>query len=74
MTRSEHLAWAKARALEILDDPAQPDGDAVTSFVSDLRKHGELEEHPALNLLLMSAIGGLLRTPKEVRNMIEGFN
>lgn len=38
MTRDEHIAWAKARALEYL--PAHPDL-AIASITSDLTKHPE---------------------------------
>jgi hypothetical protein len=39
MTRDEHLAWAKARALEYVDrgNLAQ----AVSSLTSDMQKHDE---------------------------------
>jgi hypothetical protein len=43
MTREQHLAWAKERALEYLDaghDPAH----TAASMISDLRKHEETRE------------------------------
>jgi hypothetical protein len=72
MTRAEHLAWAKQRALEILDtgDIAQ----AWASMVSDLHKHSELSSHIGLEMGNMMLVGGHFRTPKDVRDHIEGFN
>jgi hypothetical protein len=67
MTRDEHLAWAKKRALEYVErgDIAQ----AVTSMLSDLSKHPELGCHNAL------AYAGMMftKTPDEARRWIEGF-
>lgn len=40
MTRAEHLAWAKERALEYVE--AGQLGQAVNSMISDLSKHHEL--------------------------------
>ena len=48
MTRQEHLAWCKQRALEYVDN-----GDltnAYASMASDLRKHPETENHSAIGL------------------------
>lgn len=39
MTRAEHVAWAKQRALEELE--ASGVGNAVSSIASDLTKHEE---------------------------------
>jgi hypothetical protein len=74
MTRAEHLAWAKERALAILDDPDQPDGSAVASMISDLGQHPELYEHPGIRLLALEALFGFYRTPADVRRAIERFN
>ncbi len=66
MTRAEHLAWAKQRALEELDH-----GDyvyAVASMISDLRKHEELENHMGILLFLG------VRNADQARRWIEGFN
>jgi hypothetical protein len=69
MTRDEHLAWAKQRALEYLDR-----GDitnAITSMASDLGKCAELKYHPAL-----MAIGMLTAMHNDsiaARRWIEGF-
>lgn len=70
MTRDEHLAWAKKRALEYLDagDVVQ----AVTSMGSDLDKHPELRANPSL---MAYAILFLLPNHDErgVREWVEGF-
>ena len=70
MTRAEHLAWAKQRALEYVDQ-----GDiasAIASMISDLRKHPELEKSAAPAGVLMFTID--TRSPDSVRKWIEGFN
>ena len=77
MTRAEHLAWAKQRALAYLDigDTSQ----AVASMVSDMRKHtgsdapydDALAFHPALEPRWVALVA--LGSPQEVRNWIEGF-
>jgi hypothetical protein len=50
LTRDEHLAWCKRRALEYVDagDPT----NAVTSMASDLKSHPDTD-NPALNGLVM---------------------
>jgi hypothetical protein len=72
MTRTEHLRWAKDRALEYADlgDTA----NAVASMCSDLRKHPELENHGGVQLLMMMAAAGHLNSPAALRREIEGFN
>lgn len=75
MTRAEHLAWCKERALMYLDlVPPRPD-EAFASFLSDMRKHPQLENHVGLTLgagLLF--VDNWVRTVSEVRKWIEGFN
>jgi hypothetical protein len=68
MTRAEHLAWAKQRALEYVDrrEPV----NAIASMLSDLNKHPELERHAGKMLFLVVK-------PDDgpgVRKWIEGFN
>ena len=73
MTRAEHLAWAKRRALEYVD--AGEIVNAVASMTSDLRKHDKLADHPAIpmgTMLLMSH--SALHSSGQVRKWIEGFN
>lgn len=72
MNRAEHLAWAKQRALEYVEQ-----GDmtlAFTSMASDLNKHEETCNHSALQLGTMLMVGGHLSTPDKMRRFIEGFN
>ena len=69
-TREEHLAWAKRRALEYLDD-----GDvkaAVTSLMSDLAKHSELRQTATdLGPLAIAAVWS--NNVSNARRFIEGF-
>ncbi len=71
ITRQEHMDWCKRRALAYLPDA--PD-QALVSMLSDLGKHDETREHPAIKLTMMLMIGGHLRTANQVRRHIEGFN
>ena len=72
MTRAEHLAWCKERALEYCDR-----GDtenALTSMFSDLGKHKETEGHGAISLGMQMMMGGFLNSNAEVVKFINGFN
>lgn len=69
MTRAEHLAWAKERALAYL--PGNPP-EAMTSMMSDLTKHPELKEHIGLRIAPM--FYGAHNDPQAVRRWIVGFN
>ena len=71
MTRSEHLAWAKERAIKYLESGEL--ANAVASMGSDLNKHPELA---ALGLAVVMALGmtEVSRGPEAVRRWIEGFN
>jgi hypothetical protein len=72
MTRAEHLAWCKQRALEYVD---QGDvNNALASMTSDLGKHEETAGHPGIELGMLLAMGGHLSTVQEMREWIEGFN
>lgn len=69
MTRDEHLAWAKKRALEYLDK-----GDianAITSMGSDLEKHPELK--PNIHLLMVGMLFIRDSDFAGARRWIEGF-
>ena len=72
MTREEHLAWAKERAIEYADRGET--GNAVASLTSDLNKHPETAGHSGLELMGMLAVTGNLDQPGELRRFIEGFN
>jgi hypothetical protein len=71
MTRSEHLAWCKERAMEYYN---QGDlANAVASMTSDLNNHDETRcNNPFLIQLGMME---LMNNNREgVRRWIEGFN
>lgn len=72
MTRTEHLDWAKQRALEYVD--AGDNLNAIISLVSDLRKHEELDSHTGIELTTSLITTGNLDTSEKVRRHIEGFN
>lgn len=72
MTREEHLAWCKRRALQYIEH-----GDvdqAFTSMASDLSKHPELSNHPGIELGAALFFNGHLGTADKMRRFIEGFN
>lgn len=71
-TYKEHLQWCKDRALEILKTGSVT--DAWGSMCSDMQKHPETRNHLALELGLLQMMGGMLRTPAQMREYIEGFN
>jgi hypothetical protein len=69
MTREEHLEWAKKRALEYLpQDPLE----AMTSMMSDVSKHPDLQNHAGLRIAPM--FFGAHYDPSAVRRWIDGFN
>lgn len=70
MTGPEHIAWSQRRALEYL--AVGDTANAVTSMMSDLRKHPDTE-HLATGLAAL-AIGAALSGPDEVRRFIMGFS
>ena len=71
VSRANHLAWCKQRALELCDagDPQQ----AFTSMVSDMKKHEATAKHDGILLGAMLMMSGRLEQ-NEVRNWITGFN
>lgn len=73
MTREEHLAWTKERALEYV--AAGDLQNAVASMASDLVKHEAWRDSLAMSLLILDAV--LFAIPdgaSAVRRWIEGFN
>jgi hypothetical protein len=72
MTRSEHMAWCKQRAIEYVEkgDTA----NAFSSMASDLSKHPETEGHIGIQLGMAQMMSGMINTPEAMRNFIEGFN
>ena len=72
MTREEHLAWCKKRALEYLDK-----GDvenAIASMMSDMQKHDETKLSSGSILSAMGLTIAMTRNPQDARRYIEGFN
>lgn len=72
MTRDEHLAWCKERALAYVDT-----GDtqnAFASMASDLGKHPETQNHSAIQLGMMMLMSGHLSSAQKMRDFINGFN
>lgn len=73
MTRHEHIAWCKQRALEYVDRGEL--ADALASMLSDLRKHDETKDHIGAKLGAgLIFVPGWIDNPREVRKWIEGFN
>lgn len=72
VTRGDHIAWCKMRALEYVDE-----GDlvnAVASMLSDLGKHPATSCHVGISLGVTLQFTGQLKTEEQVRKFIEGFN
>lgn len=72
ISRADHLAWCKQRALEYVDH-----GDTQTAFASmtsDLGKHKETCNHSAISLGMQLLLGGHLSSPQKMREFINGFN
>lgn len=72
MTRQEHLAWCKNRALELLD--AGNLENAFASMCSDLGKHPETQGHLGIELGTMLLLNGHLNNDEQMRDWITGFN
>lgn len=72
MDRSEHLQWCKNRAMQYINAGDVPGG--LASFISDMSKHKETEDHSALQLMGMLMMGGQLSSASEASKFIQGFN
>lgn len=72
ISRAEHLAWCKQRALECLNRSGV--SDALASMGSDLDKHTETEKHPGIQIGVMMLMAGQLTHPQEMKRFIEGFH
>jgi hypothetical protein len=72
MTRAEHLAWCKERALEYVDRGELR--EAVTSMSSDPRKHEDFHGPIYGQLSLLGAMFEIPKGPEAVRRWINGFN
>jgi hypothetical protein len=74
VTRDEHLAWCKQRALEVLDEEEQPQiALAWESMVADLNLHDETKDHPAINLGYVLILGNHLSTRDQMAKFIGDF-
>jgi hypothetical protein len=71
-SRAEHLAWCKQRALEYVK--AGDLKNAFASFMSDMGKHPETENHLAIEAGMTLLLGGQLSTAKQMEDWINGFN
>lgn len=71
-TRAEHLQWCKDRALEYVDRGGLM--NAFVSMISDLGKHEETCNHPAIRLGTDLYLAGHLSGADKMRKFIEGFN
>ena len=72
MTRAEHVAWAKERAMAYADQ-----GDTtntITSLASDLGKHPDTADHGAIMLGTMLAMSGKLATVAQLREFVQGVS
>lgn len=70
MTRVEHMAWCKERAIDYLDRGEIT--NAIASMVSDLGKHDETARSRAVAVMTLLAIDS--RDREQVRKWIDGFN
>ena len=76
MSRDEHLAWCKERALAELESTEDQDRAilrALASMASDLRKHPETANHPAIGIVALEFFCGGVPTRKKATEYIEGF-
>lgn len=71
VSRAEHLAWCKERALAYLPGDLT---NALASMTSDLGKHDDTRGHAGIELGMRLLIAGHLSTATEMQRFIEGFN
>lgn len=69
MNRSEHLKWAKERALEYLKENDMQ--QAAASFISDMGKHEETFSPLVAPLIMRELTSGNIQS---MRECINGFN
>lgn len=72
MTRAEHIAWCKERALKYVELGDFQQG--FSSMISDLGKHEETKNHPGIMLGAQMLFSGFLSDEGEMRKFIKGFN
>lgn len=75
MTRAEHLAWAKARALaELSVGGDRGTSAAISSLIQDFQLHSELKEHDGPMFGFQQLVAGFIITPEQAKTFIEGLN
>ena len=72
MTREEHLAWCKKRALQYVELGKL--NEALASMMADLSQHPETRSKAAGELCIMLQLSGHLSTHEEVTKFINGFH
>jgi hypothetical protein len=72
VSREDHLAWCKQRALEYVDRGQLQ--DAFTSLASDLAKHPHTANHLGMQLGMEMYMAGMLADVGAMRRFIKGFN
>jgi hypothetical protein len=70
VTRAEHMAWCKQRALAEVE--AGELHGAIASLASDFRKHPETDQ-PSMHMLVTVGLLHHCGNPAETRRFIEGF-
>lgn len=70
MTREQHIAWCKERALAYLPQDLPK---AFGSMLSDIERHPETRGHSGCQLGKMLLMTGGLDTERTMRAFIEGF-
>ena len=71
MTRAEHLAWAKKRALEHVDRGELQ--HALDSMISDMRKHPASFDYAWAEAALAQWMEGKLDTQDKMRALINNL-
>jgi len=72
--RDRHLAWCKGRALEYLDsEDAEGCRDAISSMLSDLRKHPDTAVLASGGLAMIGMTEAASGNVGAVERWIEGF-
>lgn len=71
MNRSEHIKWAKERALEFCNRNEL--NEAFTSLANDLSRHPETANHQGLQVMTQLVVMGQLSTRESMAKFIEGF-
>lgn len=71
LSRADHLAWCKQRALRYCEVGSVT--EAWASFSSDMGKHPDTAAHPALKLGLMRLLQGITASPQEMRSFFTGL-